>query len=252
MPILQEYINRESITTGLAGCFGSCTVDVPATGLTAVCSATETQVDYNAPLATVGTSNDSAAFENYPAFLVKFGYGKSGYKGPPAVIGMIVSYAQTTNCSGVIFTKSYNITQAMLQYHVAIKQGIISFAPPPNNLTVLGTIDANNITETELTNSTLGGLFIAARDLFSANVTLRWGGVIGFQPFGLTTFPSSYIGSGGDIYGCQYGWIDPTDDILAALNNIMFRTAISVMNGTTYSVYLKLARPFLWSRHCKE
>jgi hypothetical protein len=48
----------------------------------------------------------------------------------------------------------------------------------------------------------------------------------------LNTFASAYIGEGARITDCQYNWKDPTDDVLAAMADIMFRTAVRVANDT--------------------
>jgi hypothetical protein len=234
--VTQSYINRTPITSGFKGCIGTCTVDVPAAGLAYSCSTTESPIDYNPITNSNGTFN-SESFNTYPAFSVnlEWGSGGRGQNDGRSYIDMIVSYAKTTSCSGVIITNTCILTSAVLLYHVLLKDNTATLVPPLTNLTVLALANNTGQVETFQSLSTLGGIAIAGNDLFNANVSIRFDGVGGFQPFGLSTFASGYIGNGTLLRECQYNWVDPTNDILAALNNIMFRTALHIANASDYA-----------------
>lgn len=226
--IMQDYINRSPLTSGFSGCFGSCSVDVPAAGLAWECSATSSPINYEENLpGPEGGQIPTAAYQLYPAFSVSFGLESDGVH--PSMVEMTVEYANTTSCSGELVTKACNLTSAVLLYHVALADNVVTLMPPLTNLIVLAEANNTLVAEGYQTFSTLGGIYLAAFDLFTANVTLNFIGSGGYQANNLTTFASAYAGSGSAANStCQFDWTDPTDDIIASLENIMFRAALQI------------------------
>ena len=87
----------------------------------------------------------------------------------------------------------------------------------------------------------LEGLPLAAKDLFGTNTTVR-PSLGNWQESNLSTFANQYYKNRNTLdhhvadLSCPSSWSNPTDDILAALNNIMFRTALKAasVNQTLY------------------
>jgi len=99
--------------------------------------------------------------------------------------------------------------------------------------------------------STIGGIGLAAQNLFNASAT-QTGGTIG----SMGLLASQYIdyGEGNNSFfqtqdACSLNWVDPTSDIIDALNEIMFRTSLLASN---YSKYALLANRTQGTPYCFE
>lgn len=87
----------------------------------------------------------------------------------------------------------------------------------------------------ETSAGTIAGLQIASDNLFSADVTWAFEVAYGYRLIDYDIFPSQYLVSGdlSDI-SClgNLTWADPTNDILTAFNELMFRSALQTAEQT--------------------
>jgi hypothetical protein len=88
--------------------------------------------------------------------------------------------------------------------------------------------------------ATLGGLAVAAQNMFASQV-LQEGNSYGIQING--SLASQYIDYGWEPVNffdeqdaCAINWANPTFDIINALNEIMFQTALVTTNISTYTI----------------
>ena len=175
------------------------------------------------------------SFNTNPAFSVQIYWEPGGLLDTgQSLLTLNVSYAATQSCAGMMVSNTCTLRSAVVLHHVLLNENIVTLEPPLSNLSVLALANNTNQTETFMTYTTLGGIAIAANDLFQTNTSIRFNGVGGYQPFGLSTFASGYLGNGTELRSCQYNWLDPTNDILAALQELMFRTAIRAANASDY------------------
>ncbi|MCJ1386911.1 hypothetical protein MMC17_010039 [Xylographa soralifera] len=240
----KQYNARNPIRKGFQGCNGSCTAAVPAAGFSVNCSVPiGTPVDYN-PIISNDTKG-SIGPDTQPIFTTNLTWS-SGYShslaeshSPEQVI-LTVGYPNTTNCSGTFYTTTCTLTEAVVEHQISLIHETISLNSPTTNLTVVaidnstsdvvGGYDAGQ-------NVTLGGFSLAGNDLFGANTSQSFVGAAGlYQLNDLDTFASQYVVNFEFVENCQYTWKNPTDDILSALNEIKFRTAISAANISTFSI----------------
>ncbi|MCJ1390175.1 hypothetical protein MMC18_003033 [Xylographa bjoerkii] len=242
--VIKHYNARNPIRAGIQGCNGSCTATVPAAGFSINCSApTGSPIDYSPILSK--NSQGSVGPNTQPIFTTNLtwssGYGLTFAKSrSPEQVILTVGYSNTTSCSGTFFTTTCTLTEAVVEYQVSLVNETVSLNNPTTNLTVValgnstsdvvGGYDAGQ-------NVTLGGFSLAGNDLFGANASQSFVGAAGlFQLNNLNTFASQYIVDFEFVENCQYSWKDPTDDILLALHEIMFRTAISAASVSAFSI----------------
>ncbi|MCJ1434999.1 hypothetical protein MMC27_004369 [Xylographa pallens] len=242
--VMKHYNARNPIRNGFRGCNGSCTATVPAAGFSVNCSnPLGTPVDYNPIISndTKGSvgSNTQPIFTTNLTWSSGFGHSLAESHSPEQVI-LTVGYSNTTNCSGTFYTTICTLTEAVVEYQVSLVNESVALASTATNLIVVaignstsdvvGGYDAGQ-------NVTLGGFSLAGNDLFGAHTSQSFVGAAGlFQLNDLDTFASQYIVNFEFVENCQYTWKDPTDDILLALHEIMFRTAISAANVSAFSI----------------
>ena len=242
--VMKQYNARDPIRVGFQGCNGNCTATVPAAGFSINCSlATGIPVNYNPDLSK--GSNTSVGPNTQPIFTANFTWSP-GYSGSvarshsPEQIILTTGYSNTTNCTGTFYTTTCVLTEAVVDYQISLVNETATLNNPTTNLTVvtMGNSTSDVVGGTDAgQNVTLGGFYLAGNDLFGANTSQSFVGAAGlFQLNNLDTFASQYLMGFDFLDNCQYAWKDPTDDILLALHEIMFRTAISAANVSDFSI----------------
>ena len=242
--VMKQYNAKNLIRAGFQGCNGTCTANVPAAGFSVNCSAAVgTPIDYN-PIISNDTKG-SVGPNTQPIFTTNLtwssGYGHSlAESHNPEQVILTVGYPNTTNCSGTFYTTTCTLTEAVVEYPISLVNDTVALNSLATNLTVVAignstsdVVDGYDAGQ----NVTLGGFFLAGNDLFGANTSQSFVGAAGlFELDDLNTFASQYIVNFEFVENCQYTWRDPTDDILLALQEIMFRTAISAANASVSSI----------------
>ncbi|KAE9364987.1 hypothetical protein N431DRAFT_446700 [Stipitochalara longipes BDJ] len=198
---------------------------------------------YAIPLNMSGASlavfNDNGT--RYPSFNVSLLW-KSGLPGMPTIsirqtqitpdnfefINFTIGIANTVDCIGNFVVQSCALVPAILEYPIRLENNTVTFNTTLSNLSTVvlanNTADSSQVQVQTLNHRyTISGVARAAADLFTTSTVITAeNGDLQFS--GLTIFGEQYVN--GTSVGCQHTWEDPTDDILAALNEIMFRTSL--------------------------
>ena len=223
--VMSQYTTRAPMTGSFAGeCPGTCFMTVQAAALAKVdCSTTSVPLNYSAAASpSVDLHGGGPIGETWPAFAVDFDWQDNEDSNMESV-NMTVGYAKTEHCAGEYVTQSCLLRPATAEYDIKLQNGIVNFASRPTDPPIVALAANGNPYGFELT---MGGLSLAANDSFSANVSVYLTGVYGYQFLGLNTFAMGYVDN-LEADDCQRAWRDPTDDIMASLNEIVFRISLN-------------------------
>jgi hypothetical protein len=128
---------------------------------------------------------------------------------------------------------------ATISYPITLQGDILSLGNIMTNSTVeslqLGGIQDGF--DYDMNSWTIGGLYLAATTLFTANASYRWAGVLGNVMSLPDTLSNQFVqitanNDSADIsqflipQPCSSSWGDPTTHILSALNEIAFRVSL--------------------------
>lgn len=155
-------------------------------------------------------------------------------------------------CNGTMVRKTCSLRSATLDYPIEMDNGTISLVGNSSAYTVDqiqqygDTAPAFPGDPNPMTFITLGGIAAAARNMFTARAEQDDLGFLARLDGSLASQYIDYGPEGHDFIttmdACAINWNkDPTDDIVNALNNMMFRTALAgkdfpkykLINGTT-------------------
>lgn len=247
-----DYNSRVPITTGFAGCTDTCTGFVDAAGLAAECTTINGSVAYlQEPKTNASNLIPDDVYLPQSPFNVNFTlvpeqFSRVTNTTNATYILMMVAYTtnapmNSSNCNGMKVVRSCKLRSATLRYPITLKNSTLelgdimanarvqSFQPPGNNS--VG-IDGGS----DYDRWTLGGMWLAASNLFEANATYRWLGALSNVlnlPDSLSNqFLETPVGN-DTLYGlgmpiaCKSNWTDPTNHILSALNQIAFRVSVN-------------------------
>ncbi|RDW68167.1 hypothetical protein BP6252_09563 [Coleophoma cylindrospora] len=236
--VMYEYNQRTPITSGITGCTGNCSAVVQAAGVSVSCGTPEKIAFKPNPQNQTDTE----------MFAVTTGYDvvncttecRNGQTyGGKELVTLSVSFTETTNCDGYRLTTTCNITQAVVEYQVNLSGDTITLDSSNAYLPEVAPYETE--VNPQVTNSSLGGIYLASQDLFESNVTWYFQVASLYMLSGLGVFPTEHLEAGDpSAGGCQFTWRDPTTDILSAYNEIMFRTALraAVNDSMTYNLTL--------------
>lgn len=255
--VLLEYSRRTPITTNFEGCVGTCETVVQGAGFSIDCQPpTRTPINYNPPTPLKNGSWGPTAFDNQPIFSTNLlwlpgnhaadkNHAPSINSSVPEQLALSIGYSDTKECAGDFVKKSCTLTEAVVDYQVLLQNKTVSLNNPSVNLHVVSMGNSTpDVSGSYMAgqNTTLGGFALAGTDLFASNTSLRFVGAAGLWEVDLfNSFASQYIISPRYIGHCQFDWRDPTDDILNALHEIMFRTALKAASAAD-SVFVQNAQ----------
>ncbi|KAB8251722.1 hypothetical protein BDV35DRAFT_387881 [Aspergillus flavus] len=130
---------------------------------------------------------------------------------------------------------------AKLLYPIKIVDGAIEFSSSLEDLgrspETIAVIYDMNEQEDITTNGTIGGLYLVANDLLQSKA-------VGMQINHAWTLETpgmlaqDHLTWADELVSCQDMWKDPTPQVVAELQNLMFRTALSVPNNSSRSLRL--------------
>jgi hypothetical protein len=246
--VTQSYNNRVPITWGFTGCEEGqdCSTTVFAAALVRHgCTTKKKPLDYEI-LSSDPASAEVMGGDEWSAFEVDITWNvhendtvtasldsTSTYE----YIDMTVSYFNATGprrCAGEYITTHCQLRPAIGEYPIHLRNSTVTFGTSLSNPKIKAL--ANNtwaLYASGTQTTTLGGLYLAGYDLFSANVSVYMSGAVGmWQLMGLNTFSTPYVNDTGldDQGDCARNWRDPTDDIMAGFNQLMFRTSLGAAN----------------------
>lgn len=256
--VMNAYTNRDPIVTDFEGCVGNCTGTILAAGLAYNCTSEEVPFEMNVhnDFQTVFYI-DTELWHGGP-----YGYGSSimtpylnytlistagrtapTYQSDGAVFDSLDPTRSRGDCNGTQLLRTCQLESATLQYNIALINGTVTLgnasALPVDHIQAVGNAsDLNFVNDYEVmpsTYSTLGGLAIAAQQMFGSNATQ-----VSTLMLLTGALATQYIDY-GDWFdsqdACSANWQDPTNDIVNALNEIMFRTALMARSISKYAIY---------------
>lgn len=251
LSVLNDYNSKSLIKPPMSECRGNCTGFIEAGGLAAQCSSTTSPFEY----IYYNINNTTLEYETKTTFSISFELKDSDMldRPPPIVADIVYSEkSNEANCEAIRTHRTCYLSSATIRYPVTISQGVVSLGDTFSNSSVVslqpmdhedyGRVDSGNPSDM----LTLGGLYLAARILFSSNVTYRWAGALGNKlslPDGMylqflnvtspTQDPTTGVQRLENLMwpsACKTNWMDPTKFIISSLNTMSFMLSISAAN----------------------
>lgn len=246
---LNDYNSKSLIKPPMSKCRGNCTGYIHAGGLAAQCNSTtapavyldsktpETILTYESPFSISFRLDDPETFER-----------------PPPIVADIV-YSERSNeatCEAIRTHRTCHLFSATITYPVTIIQSAITLGDnvgitnvvslQPMNTEESGRVDHGGTNHL----FTLGGLYLAAKMIFSSNATYSRSGSIWNQIDLQDSMSSQFLNRNSPRQdsmaemdtiqnltwpsACSANWTDPTIFIIQSLNTMAFMLSISAAN----------------------
>ena len=242
--VFNAFNNRDPIKTGFSGCKDSCTGYVEAAGFATQCSTVTGPILY--------TVDDVFGASSSP-FNVNFTMIEQAEAKSASQITMGLAYSNNSknidDCTATRTERMCELKPATLRYPVTLQGDTLTLGDVLTDGTVLaiqpGSQNFTNFNLTtdgggEYTHWTIGGIYLAATNLFNSNATYTYAGTIGTYLTLPDTLSNQFlVFSGGSITNittesiptaCSSNWTDPTTHILSALNELAFRVSLEAAN----------------------
>jgi hypothetical protein len=278
--IFTNYTLRTPITTNFAGCDGSCIGSIKDAGLAVNCSdevhvpwSNQRNVTTNVTDVTVfstgfqwdaspnlpgNTYNGDDALA-YPSITYNLTYaiGRIASGGGPCCIDDYEVWWRGTR-NGTLVTKQCTMYSATLLYPVILNNSTITLRTTSpvsvDHIQPVGSQNSGYFDEhdpMDSTYSTLGGITVAAQNMFNSQA-VQFSSLITLNGSLASQYLNDY-GAGRLSYfvtqdACAMNWRDSTIDVVNALNEIMFRTALVALNVSKYA-FMNLSDPAKTSYH---
>ncbi|KAI4244058.1 MAG: hypothetical protein L6R42_010563, partial [Xanthoria sp. 1 TBL-2021] len=250
--VVQEFNQKSPISIANSGCQGSCEARITGAGLVANCSKSNSPFLLDHSLAGYQTEEEQqkAAQEVINGTYI-FGTsllwtpGGPGYDpGPstmdwsamaPGTFRLGVQYKGTEDCTGTLVVRNCTFKPATVTYPIDIDgNSRISLAAgttiSDDRLVQVINIPPMSMSSTakDFNVSTYGGFFKALSDTYESTVRMNYGS-IGYQIFNEGALSNRYVNASNRLerLNCSMSFRDPTDDIIADIRELMFRTAIA-------------------------
>lgn len=153
----------------------------------------------------------------------------------PGTFRLGVQYKGTEDCTGTLVVRNCTFKPATVTYPVAIDgNSRISLAAGTtiSDDRLVQVIDippmSPSHTASSFNVSTYGGFFKALSDTYESTVHMDFTS-IGYQIFNEGALSNRYVNASNRLerLSCSMSFRDPTDDIIADIRELMFRTAIA-------------------------
>lgn len=248
--VFNAYNSRDSIVT--AGAFSGCPIGanctglIDAAGLAPECNTTTRNITYWGDQ-TLTTSNVG---QTESPFSIVWGLGATDGTGPAPITLDIVFSRSLNSSQELLFLRtehSCRLYSATLRYNMTLSSaGMVSLLGGDDSVSSNATVVSRQPPSTLATDGagdysywTLGGLYLAAKLLFTSNVTYTWGGGIGIYLTlpdapsyqflnSVPSFNSVRNTSDDNVsLASQPSWEDPKNFILSALDTMAFMLSLS-------------------------
>lgn len=159
----------------------------------------------------------------------------------PGTFNLGVQYKAKEDCKGTLVVRNCTFRPSIVSYPVSIDGNTSSIS-----LTAGTTIFDDELLEitavprfvstqasSSLNISTYAGFFKSLSDIYDSSLLMNYGS-IGYQILGYGALYNRYLDESNDLttLQCNMTFTDPTDDIIADIRELMFRTAIASANVT--------------------
>ena len=240
--IVESAANQAPINVTTTGCTGECSTTLRGAGFAINCSADTSPFDLNPVNPKQGENFDTsqAAMKNgTKAFGASFRWSES----EPGTLNVSVQFKDTTKCDGNLQIRNCTLRTAVVEYPVAIDGN--KSAIELRSGTTLFDDRVVNMTETRresyLGQSTLGGFYTALQNTYESMANLRFVGAVGYElitdgatanRYALVDMTTGQSGGFGPQSNCTLSFKDPTNDLIRAARDLMFRSALAAGNST--------------------
>ena len=259
LPVLRDYESGTPIR-GIAGCSGTCSVIVRAPVLAVDhCFTSIAYRNYSTPLS-VQEAKIFNTSHVLPADRRLFGivaWVEDGTTEHLALQTLLPDQAATDTCAGNVNKTTCYLVSAIGEYNVSVTDGVVKFHEPPSYPKIISRANNTAITPDTIERfglryaegstyirSTLAGLSMTMNWQFSQQLSLAPALVPGDTPAMINTqaspqwIPLQYITNykaWDNTVACAPAFRDPRDDMMAALNELMFRTGVFAAQSSNSS-----------------
>ncbi len=232
--IVNQYNRRAAIRSPFnATCDGSCNAEILAAGLAlADCTEFTTLYDTSQPMPDMSSGNTNKVFTG---LVVNVDQDEAG-DGANTALQLTVGGPTVApgTCKGTFTTRWCVLQPSIARYPISLRDNIVTFTSQIHHPEIVA--PANATGGVERLYSTLGGLYSTGQELYQANFAWIMDGIYGWQTANATVFALEYLPKLQDVtetLACPGSFKDPTNDILSAFNEILFRTSIHAGNPAT-------------------
>ena len=249
LPVMRDYASGIPIRGGISGCPGSCTASVRGPALAIDhCISKLDYINYTEPVATgvmqLFDQGCLATPRNRVIFDLNF-LAENGSVESITFVSMRTDSAVAETCVGHLNTTTCTLVSAIGEYDVLVTNNSLSFLEPPSSPTVIARANNTAITDETVNKyrlransdglgvrTTLSGIAAAAGYKYQVSEAILPASATG-QNNSLLPGPNwlalKYIANFAavnDGQACSFAWNDPHDDVMAFLNELMFRSGV--------------------------
>ncbi|KAH0365385.1 hypothetical protein KCU65_g6098, partial [Aureobasidium melanogenum] len=243
--IMRDYTNRTPIINQLGGCPGNCTGTVRAPGFTSNCSRDQENYVIRQPMLVP----EKLVFQTSTAYNILSNDSDTPNEANPYRLSLQAFYAWTKlkddeddaqlnasrrSCHGVSTSVMCVMAPVAIDYPVVLSDNITSVATRPSQVKAVHTnVDPYNTNDPRSVDGLLG-LFKAVNNIVQSNVTMSSsGGELQYSGQGSFSYFYTTHTLDGDQFTCEVSASDPTDDMLAIFNEVMFGTSLAAASDSS-------------------
>lgn len=229
--VLQHHLSSAPIQIEDSPCRGTCRGILQAAGYEMSCVNDTAFFNKTSPDDLDGTT----VFNPVAVFQTTFSYGEaiesSVFKEGRPIMTLNTTHKDYAGCAGDLKLRNCTLVPATLEYHILVNNGTIildsDYTYKDDKVVKYVTTESMG---TQVGSTIHGGIALALSSMFNSVVTLRWAGTIGndMTTSGITAL--RYVrqpeNREAGASACGNSWFDPTDDLLMAARDIMFRLAL--------------------------
>ena len=218
------------------GCKGDCYTRIRGAGFAVNCTPSTSPFDLN-PQVSKGGSLDTSS-QSVANGTRAFGSSIVWDNGSPSVLQLGVQYKDKDSCTGDLQIRNCTLQASVVEYPVHIDGNTSTISLQSGTQM----FDDKIISQTEYPRQgaigavTLGGMAKALQDAYGSTANLRFAGAVGYELLTTGATANRYAivdDNGANANNCSLSFTDPTEDILAAVRDMMFRTAVAASNSTS-------------------
>ena len=240
---VQAFDNQSAINVNSTGCKGECAATVRAAGFTVNCSTYTSSFDLTRTDSRIGRFLNTSQEAMINA-TIAFGSYLFWEASEPGTMQLGVQFKDQQTCNGKLQVRNCTLQAAVVEYPVVVSgnKGTIELAPGSSIFDDV----TQNITQvastTALAPTTLGGLYKALSDTYDSEAKLKSLGTDGYELLttGATSNRYAVLNASSNLpyTNCTVAFRDPSADILAAVRDLTFRTAVAAAADNTDTQYV--------------
>lgn len=235
--VVNQYNRRTGIRSPFnTTCDGSCNAEILAGGVALRdCTEFTTPYDTSRPGPDYSSGMTNKIFKGFVVDVGRLGSDEDSTAG---ALSLQLTVAGPTvapgTCKGTFTTRWCSLEPSIARYPVSLRNDIVTFNSQIHHPEIVARANATGGVYPQY--STLGGLYSTGQELYHANFAYIMDAVYGWQTANATVFALEYLPKLQKVtetFACPGSFKDPTNDILSAFNEILFRTSIHAGNPQT-------------------